>query len=485
MLRFCRHAVAAAARRLFGSRWYLIWRPLKFRLRYRHIEAPAPSLSLVVATYNVAEYIDAFFNSLTSQRGGLANVEIIVVDDGSTDDSGRIADTWATRFPDTIKVIHQNNSGVCAARNIGLAQASGDWISFPDPDDFLSPDYLEHIRAEILRPQDRPLLAVAAHMVFYYEKWHRYGNDHALRYRFSHGIKRVSSTDPEEMYLAHTTNTFMRRADIIVHGVHFDANVRPSFEDADFVLRLMLAVPDCTISFLPAPVYFYRKRAAATSQIDAVTGDPDWYGPHLRTAYLALMRDTVGLRGHVPRFIQHAVLQSLSAKIRHLMQNCAAAALAHQQDATDFYEGVAAVLAHVEDAVIDKGHVPGLDDDLRRVLAWYKGRCTYVYRADIIAQGNAKTNVLDLCIQWWDGAPDSGDPLIARYGGAAGQNSREVNLQSVSPISHGRSLWHGWLTLEQGDRLSLERAGRPVCLHHAGKALPHGLSTGKLMQILS
>jgi hypothetical protein len=143
------------------------------------------------------------------------------------------------------------------------------------------------------------------------------------------------------------------------------------------------------------------------------------------------------------------------------------------------------VLAHVEDAVIDKGHVPGLDDDLRRVLAWYKGRCTYVYRADIIAQGNAKTNVLDLCIQWWDGAPDSGDPLIARYGGAAGQNSREVNLQSVSPISHGRSLWHGWLTLEQGDRLSLERAGRPVCLHHAGKALPHGLSTGKLMQILS
>jgi glycosyltransferase involved in cell wall biosynthesis len=181
-------------------------KPLAIRLG---LHPPPLRLSMVVATYNVAPYIDAFFDSLVAQTTGLAGLEVIVVNDGSTDGSGNLADAWAARYPDTIRVIHQGNQGVATARNVGLAEATGEWICFPDPDDFLSPDYIAHVRAEIMRPETENLVAVVANMTFYYEATDSYGDDHPLRFRFSNGIQRHDSTDPGRFIVPHTSSVFM------------------------------------------------------------------------------------------------------------------------------------------------------------------------------------------------------------------------------------------------------------------------------------
>jgi heptose III glucuronosyltransferase len=96
-----------------------------------------PWFSLVVPVYNVAPYLPRCLESLAALDP--AADEIIVVDDGSTDDCPRILADFASRLPQ-MRVIRQDNGGLSAARNTGLDAARGRWLAFVDSDDFLSPD---------------------------------------------------------------------------------------------------------------------------------------------------------------------------------------------------------------------------------------------------------------------------------------------------------------------------------------------------------
>ena len=99
-----------------------------------------PKVSVIVPVYNVAEYVEGCLNSLMAQTE--KEIEIICVDDGSTDSSGQIVDETA-RKDKRIKVIHQKNGGLSAARNTGLDKATGEYVSFCDSDDYLHPEFFE------------------------------------------------------------------------------------------------------------------------------------------------------------------------------------------------------------------------------------------------------------------------------------------------------------------------------------------------------
>lgn len=93
-------------------------------------------LSVIVAVYNVESYLDRCIGSIAGQS--YANMEIILVDDGSTDGSAAMCDAWAER-DSRIKVIHKKNGGAGYARNSGLDEATGDYVAFVDSDDWLEP----------------------------------------------------------------------------------------------------------------------------------------------------------------------------------------------------------------------------------------------------------------------------------------------------------------------------------------------------------
>jgi len=97
-------------------------------------------ISIIVPVYNVENYIDACMNSIFSQT--MADYELILVDDGSTDSSGNKCDEWCEK-DGRIKVIHQKNQGLSQARNSGLEIASGDYIAFIDSDDCIEENYLQ------------------------------------------------------------------------------------------------------------------------------------------------------------------------------------------------------------------------------------------------------------------------------------------------------------------------------------------------------
>ncbi|SDH73809.1 glycosyltransferase family 2 protein [Desulfosporosinus hippei] len=99
-------------------------------------------VSVIIPIYNVGKFLGKCIETIINQT--YYNIEIILVDDGSPDHSGRICDEYAAKDK-RIKVIHQKNAGVSSARNAGINAASGDYICFVDGDDYLMPDYVEYL----------------------------------------------------------------------------------------------------------------------------------------------------------------------------------------------------------------------------------------------------------------------------------------------------------------------------------------------------
>lgn len=96
-------------------------------------------ISIIVPVYNVEKYIDRCIKSLLSQR--YTNIEIILVDDGSTDNSGKICDVYS-KYDNRVKVVHKKNGGQASARNAGLDLMLGKYVAFVDSDDFISESYI-------------------------------------------------------------------------------------------------------------------------------------------------------------------------------------------------------------------------------------------------------------------------------------------------------------------------------------------------------
>lgn len=104
------------------------------------IERREPLISIIVPVYQVREYVSGCIESLLTQT--YTNLEILLVDDGSTDGSGEICDQYAGR-DNRVWVVHQENQGLSAARNAGLDCAKGEYIAFVDSDDVVLPDFIE------------------------------------------------------------------------------------------------------------------------------------------------------------------------------------------------------------------------------------------------------------------------------------------------------------------------------------------------------
>lgn len=98
-------------------------------------------LTLVVPIYNKEQYLPRCVDTLLMQTA--RDYEILLIDDGSTDGSGAICDTYAVAHPERIRVIHKPNGGLSSARNAGIEAAHGEWITFPDPDDWVEPEYVQ------------------------------------------------------------------------------------------------------------------------------------------------------------------------------------------------------------------------------------------------------------------------------------------------------------------------------------------------------
>ncbi len=113
-------------------------------------EAGRPLISVIVPVYNIIKYLERCVRSVMAQT--YENLEILLVDDGSTDGTGELCDRLAAG-DGRIRVFHKENGGSSSARNLGISQARGEYLGFVDSDDYVSPDMYESLYEGICRYQ--------------------------------------------------------------------------------------------------------------------------------------------------------------------------------------------------------------------------------------------------------------------------------------------------------------------------------------------
>jgi hypothetical protein len=269
-----------------------------------------PRFGVVSAVYDVARYLPAFLDSLESQQIAAHDLQVVLVDDGSTDDSLSLLRDFADRSRFRVTVLTQENAGQGAARNAGLEVVEAEWVTFPDPDDILAEDYFTAVSAALERwPHAR---LVATNRLILRDETGEIVNAHPLRRMFAGGNRCVDLRLLPQFFHGSAPASFVRLDEVRAADLSYDHRIRPNFEDGHFLARYLL-LGDPVVSFVADARYHYRKRADGSSTLQGSVGQASRYTDVVEHGYLDLLTAGARLTGDMPPvWVQNFVLYELS-----------------------------------------------------------------------------------------------------------------------------------------------------------------------------
>jgi glycosyltransferase involved in cell wall biosynthesis len=424
-----------------------------------------PLVSIVSAVYNVAPYLPEFIESVEAQGDVLDAVEVIAVDDGSTDGSLELLEAWRDRSSIAITVLHQENAGQAVARNAGIEHATGEWVTFSDPDDMLGPGYLDAIRRFAAR---HPAVQLIAGMPVTYLEETGERLRHA-RYRQYQGGDRVVNLDAKPNVFSGATHlSFFRLDRLRETGLRFSPLVRPNFEDGHFAVCYVLSLPRPDVGLVRSARYIYRRRAAGTSTIQRSYSDQGRYTAVFEHGYLDVIRRAKAADGRVPAWLQHVLIYELSWYLAEDEKITTPIFIADDVVPV-FHEHLAAVLRELDPAVVDAHRVRVLRTRWRYILA-HAGRDEPWHSTGAITAIDRGTRLQRLVYRFVGPQP-SEVVTIAGHPVEPAWTKTQAHIYYRRPLFHTRVLW---VPLDSGVALALD--GRPVPIRRARES---GLRIGE------
>lgn len=283
--------------------------------------APSSNYAVVSAIYNVAPYLDDFFDSLMSQTINPAALRIIVVDDGSTDSSLVTVRSWQKKFPGRIECLSKANGGQASARNLGMTMTGdSEWVTFIDPDDFVACDYFEQVDKVAFKYSN--LKMISCKTVFYREKARRFEDSHPLNYRFGNVDRIYNVQDDNHPIQLSMSAAFFKMSEINKTNLRINSEIKPNFEDGNFAGRYTINLHEGIIAFCSKPKYYYRKRELGGSTLDkSWTNNDDKITTVVEKGYLDLLLYAKATKGHIPLYIQNTVLYDLSWYFKYFVEH--------------------------------------------------------------------------------------------------------------------------------------------------------------------
>lgn len=260
-------------------------------------------VAVVMAAYNVEGFLHEAVDSVLRQTIGLDRIQLILVDDGSADSTGGLCAGFAERYPDNVVYVRQENAGVSAARNAGLAVARGAYVNFLDADDAWSADAFESALSFF---SEHPEVGVAAcRQEFFGAK----EGPHYLSWKYAKTRVVSIEDDPSFIHLS-VNNTFI--AAPLLHGRSFDTRMAIG-EDALLVNEILLEVGRYGV--LAAGCYRYRKRERGASAMDRAGAGREYYFETPKLLYGRLADLSRERYGEVIPYIQHCVMYNLQWRL--------------------------------------------------------------------------------------------------------------------------------------------------------------------------
>lgn len=201
-------------------------------------------VSIIVPIYNVEQYCKECFESILNQS--LTNIEVLLVDDGSTDSSGLIAKEYADKYPDIFFYFKKANGGLSDARNFGMQHAHGEYLAFVDSDDYVTPAMFEKLYKEAK--------LYNANMV---ECEFKYVYENDKQDKIVHFPNYESLCDCLIKAYPNAWNKIYKRTWINTLGVNFPKGLW--HEDIEFYFKILPFVGHIPIT-IHEPLYYYRQR---------------------------------------------------------------------------------------------------------------------------------------------------------------------------------------------------------------------------------
>ena len=216
-------------------------------------------VSIIVPIYNSKDFLDRCITSLVTQS--YKNLEILLIDDGSTDNSGEICDEWQKKDY-RIRVFHKENGGVSSARNIGLKSCKGEYVAFVDCDDFVKQNYVEVLLNSVVENKcDMAIINLIEKYRDSTEKEIKFSTEKKLlnRYDFLDNITNKNG------YQGYSCNKIFSKKIIDENNLIFDENIYYS-EDLLFVVKFAEKAEKIYYEF-DENLYYYCINEQSSTQV--------------------------------------------------------------------------------------------------------------------------------------------------------------------------------------------------------------------------
>ena len=315
--------------------------------------------TVVSAVYNVEKYLNDYFSSLTKQSLNFKkHIQLILVDDGSTDRSAEIIKRWQAKFPQNIHYFYKENGGQASARNLGLQHVETEWVTFIDPDDFVSSDYF--YKTDNFLSNNANISIVGCPLVFYFEDKDMVKDTHPLKYRFAKGDVVLPLSNLKDHLQLSASTAFFKIDNIRNAHIYFDEAMKPSFEDAKFVTDYILNTDASTnAAFLSKISYFYRKRSDGSSTLDGAWNNPLLFSRVIEKGCIEILKTAKMKFGKVPEHIQRIVLYHIIWYFGRIVNKPAALSHLSEEQKKHFVALLHEMFSYIDEATILRFNLAG------------------------------------------------------------------------------------------------------------------------------
>ena len=259
--------------------------------------------SVILSIYNTGRYLDDSIGSLLNQTIGFKKIQIILINDGSTDDSEDISLKYKKIYKNNIIYTKIEHSGVSKARNIGLSLAKGKYINFLDSDDKWDSQAFKYIHLFFIFNKDIDI--IGARIKFFESK----NSFHFLDYKFSK-TRVVNLTEEYNCIQLSAASSFFRRTSI--EQSKFEENILFG-EDLRFISNMLLIKP--LFGIVKEAIYYYRRRADSTSAIQNSGKSMEFYFSTINNVQQYLIDKSIFLYNKIVSFIQYYIAYEILFRI--------------------------------------------------------------------------------------------------------------------------------------------------------------------------
>lgn len=294
--------------------------------------------SVVIACYNTGKYLDECIKSVIGQSFSFgSNIQLILVNDGSSDNTEEICKKYEQLYPDNITYLYQENQGQGAARNLGLKYANGKYINFLDSDDKFSGNTFYKVYEFFEEHYDE--IDFVSTRMFFFDK---YEGQHPLNYKFEED-RIIDLTEMWDYPQLSASSAFFKRE--LFEKYRFPESLVNS-EDTLMLNKMLLENPK--YGAVTEAIYWYRRRSDESSTIDSSSTKKGFYINRLNNYFKALINASLEKYGEVVRFIQYLITYDIQwmfsvENISEILTN---------EEIKELYLHIQDVLSYLDDDVI-------------------------------------------------------------------------------------------------------------------------------------